>query len=98
MSAEEDVEADAGMTVVCAINGATGLMRTAGRTNLARAPGGTRLVRIAPRGNTGLPPLPPPRRNDNPHQYEGAGGFQETRAIACILGGAQAPASQRIFK
>ena len=29
---------------------------------------------------------------------EGAGGFQEPRAIACILGGAQAPASQRIFK
>ena len=35
---------------------------------------------------------------DNRHQDEGAGGFQEPRAIACILGGAQAPASQRIFK
>ena len=28
----------------------------------------------------------------------GAGGFQEPPAIACILGGAQAPASQCIFK
>ena len=52
-----------------------------------------------PQGNAGLPPLPPPpRRNDDHHQDEGAGGFQEPRAIACILGGAQAPASQRIFK
>ena len=42
--------------------------------------------------------LPPPRRNDDHHQDEGAGGFQEPRAIACILGGAQAPASQHIFK
>ena len=50
-------------------------------------------------GNAGLPPLPPqPRRNEDRHQDEGAGGFQEPRAIACILGGAQAPASQRIFK
>ena len=52
-----------------------------------------------PQGNTGLPPLPPPpRRNDDHHQDEGVGGFQEPRAIACILGGAQAPASLRIFK
>ena len=52
-----------------------------------------------PQGNAGLPPLPPPpRRNDDHHQDEGAGCFQEPRAIACILGGAQAPASQRIFK
>ncbi|XP_073366519.1 uncharacterized protein [Aegilops tauschii subsp. strangulata] len=52
-----------------------------------------------PQGNAGLPPLPPPpRRNDDHHHDEGAGGFQEPRAIACILGGAQAPASQRIFK
>src|SRR4051812_44551994 len=52
-----------------------------------------------PHGNPGLPSLPPqPRRNEDRHQDEGAGGFQEPRAIACILGGAQAPASQRIFK
>ncbi|XP_045083744.2 uncharacterized protein [Aegilops tauschii subsp. strangulata] len=52
-----------------------------------------------PQGNAGLPPLlPPPRRNDDHHQDKGAGGFQESRAITCILGGAQAPASQRIFK
>ncbi|KAM3227037.1 hypothetical protein ACQJBY_059158 [Aegilops geniculata] len=52
-----------------------------------------------PHGNPGLPPLPPqPRRNEYRHQDEGAGGFQKPRAIACILGGAQAPASQRIFK
>ena len=50
-----------------------------------------------PQGNAGLPLLPLPlRRNDDHHQDEGAGGFQEPRAIACILGGAQAPASQRI--
>ena len=42
-----------------------------------------------PQGNAGLPPLPPrPRRNEDRHQDEGAGGFQEPRAIACILGGA----------
>src|SRR3954470_18534372 len=52
-----------------------------------------------PQGNAGLPPLPPqPRRNEDRHQDEGAGGFQEPRAIACILGGAQAPAFQCIFK
>src|SRR4051812_34742438 len=50
-------------------------------------------------GKTGLPPLPPQsRRNEDRQQDEGAGGFQEPRAIACILGGAQAPASQHIFK
>ena len=41
---------------------------------------------------------PTPRRNEDHHQDEGAGGFQEPRAIACILGGAQAPASQRNLK
>ena len=47
-----------------------------------------------PPGNAGLPPLPlQPRRNEDRHQDEGAGGFQEPRAIACILGGAQALAS-----
>src|SRR4051812_23516410 len=52
-----------------------------------------------PQGNAGLPPLPPqPRRKEDCHQNEGAGGFQEPRAITCILGGAQAPTSQRIFK
>src|SRR4051812_40700946 len=52
-----------------------------------------------PHGNPGLPPLPPqPRRNEDRHQDEGVGGFHEPRAIACIMGGAQAPASQRIFK
>ena len=51
-----------------------------------------------PQGNAGLPPLPPPRRNDDHHLDEGVGGFQEPRAIACILGDVQAPASQRIFK
>ena len=52
-----------------------------------------------PQGNAGLPNLPPPRTgNEDHHQDEGARGFQEPRAIACILGGAQAPASQRIFK
>ena len=40
----------------------------------------------------------PPRRNDDQHQDEGARGFQEPCAIACILGGSQALASQRIFK
>ena len=29
---------------------------------------------------------------------DGAGGFQEVRAVACILGGAQAPTSNCIFK
>jgi hypothetical protein len=54
---------------------------------------------VRPQGNAGLPPLPPPpRRNDNNQQDEGAGGYQEPRAVACILGGAQAPASNRIFK
>ena len=43
---EEDVQADTGMTVARARNGATGLMRTAGRISLARAPGGISLVRI----------------------------------------------------
>src|SRR3954468_2726424 len=33
-----------------------------------------------------------------PPSGRGAGGFQEPCAIACILGGAQAPASQRSFK
>ena len=52
-----------------------------------------------PHGNAGLPPLPlQPRRNEDHHQDEGAGGFQEPRVISCILGGAQALASQRIFK
>src|SRR3954469_11804532 len=52
-----------------------------------------------PHGNPGLPPLPPQlRRNEDNHQDEGAGGFQEPRVIACILDGAQAPASQCIFK
>ena len=52
-----------------------------------------------PQGNTGLPLLPPPpRRKGDHHQDEGARGFQEPRAIACILGGARALASQRIFK
>ena len=43
---EEDVEADAGMTVARARNGATGLVKTAGKIILARALGGTSLVRI----------------------------------------------------
>lgn len=44
---------------------------------------------VRPQGNASLPPLPPPsRRNDDNHQDEGAGGYQEPRAIACILGGA----------
>jgi hypothetical protein len=52
-----------------------------------------------PQGNASLPSLPPPpRRYDDHHQDDGAGGFQEPRAVACILGGAQAPASHRIFK
>src|SRR3954465_9690791 len=52
-----------------------------------------------PHGNAGLPSLPPPpRRNTDQHQDDGIGGFQEPRAIACILGDAKAPASQRIFK
>jgi hypothetical protein len=42
--------------------------------------------------------LPHPRRNDV-NQLGGAiGGYQEPRAVACILGGAQAPASNRHFK
>ena len=41
---------------------------------------------------------PPPRRKEEDRQDDGAGGFQEVRAIACILGGAQAPASNRVFK
>ena len=52
-----------------------------------------------PQGNAGLPPLPPSsRRNKDHHQDEGAGGFQEPCAIACILGGSQAPACHRAFK
>ena len=43
---EEDVEADARMTVARARSGTTHLVRTAGRIILARAPGGTSLVRI----------------------------------------------------
>ena len=46
---EEDVVADAGMTVARARSGATVLVKTAGRIILARAPGETSLARIAPR-------------------------------------------------
>ena len=42
---EEDVVADARMTMAHARSGATGLMRTAGRISLARALGGISLVR-----------------------------------------------------
>ena len=42
---EEDVVAEAGMTVARASSGATGLVRTAGRNNLGRAPGGISLAR-----------------------------------------------------
>ena len=31
-------------------------------------------------------------------QIDGTGGFQEVRAVASILGGAQTPASNRAFK
>ena len=34
---------------------------------------------------------PPPRRNDDHHQDEGAGGFQEPRAIAYTLGWCSSP-------
>ena len=56
------------------------------------------------RGNGWFPPdalLPshqPCASYQDHHQDEGAGGFKEPRAIACILGGTQATASQRIFK
>ena len=98
MAEEEDMVVDAGTTMARARSGATGLVRTAGRISLARAPGGISLVRIVLKSTPVFLLLPPPRRNDDHHQDEGAGGFQEPRAIACILGGAQAPASQRIFK
>ena len=38
-----------------------------------------------------------PRANDLP-PAENAGGYQEPRSVACILGGAQAPPSNRHFK
>ena len=41
---------------------------------------------------------PPARRNEDHHQDEGARGFQEPPAIACILDGSQALASHRVFK
>jgi len=94
---EAEVE-DAGMAATIVRSGATSLGRTAGRASLVKAPGGLSL-KDRPQGNTGLPLLPPPpRRNEDHHQDKGAGGFQEPRAIACILGGSQAPASKRIFK
>jgi hypothetical protein len=41
-------------------------------------------------------PLPPPV---NDHQEENQGGYQEPRGFAaCLLGGAQAPLSNRHFK
>ncbi|KAI4972886.1 hypothetical protein ZWY2020_003811 [Hordeum vulgare] len=40
----------------------------------------------------------PPRRRDEDRQNDGAGGFQEVRAVASILGGAQTPASNHAFK
>ena len=46
MAEEEDVVADAGLTVARARSGAIGLVRTAGRISLVRAPGGISLVRI----------------------------------------------------
>jgi hypothetical protein len=41
-------------------------------------------------------PLPPPA---NDHREENQGGYQEPRGFtACLLGGAQAPLSNRHFK
>ena len=45
-----------------------------------------------------MPLLPPPQRNDINQPDEGAGGYQEPRAVACILGGSQAPTFVRHFK
>ena len=96
--AEQEVE-DVGTTVALAKGGVIGLVRTAGEDQSREGAWRDQPREDRPQGNAGLPPLPPPpRRNDDHHQDEGAGGFQEPRAIACILGGAQAPASQRIFK
>ena len=43
---EEDVVADAGMTMAHARSGATSLVRTTGRTSLAKVPGGISLATI----------------------------------------------------
>ena len=45
-TAEEDMVADAGMTVAHARSGATGLVRTSGRTCLVKVPGVISLARI----------------------------------------------------
>ena len=75
MVEEEEGTQDAGKTVARARSGATGLVRTVGKISLVRAPGG-----IALRAT-------PVFLHCLRHQDEGDGGFQESRAIACILGG-----------
>ena len=92
---------DAGTTAAPARSGATSLMSSTGRSSLVRAPRGTSLARTVLRAI--LASLRYHHHQEGTttiitHQDEGAGGFQEPHAIACILGGAQAPASQRTFK
>ena len=91
---------DDGMTVPLSRSGVTDLVRIAGRTSLAREPGGISPARTARRATQAF--LLCCHRQEGmmtTTRTRGLGAsFQEPRAIACILGGAQAIASQRIFK
>ena len=94
MAEEEEEVADDGKTVALAKGGETNLARITGRTSLARAPGGISLARTVRRVTQAfLRCLHRQEGMMTTTRTRGLGGFQEPRAIACILGGAQAPAS-----
>ena len=95
---EEEVEDD-GKTGALAKGGVTGLSRTTGRTSLARKVGGISLVRIAcTETQASLLYRHHQEGTKTNIKTRGLGASRSRAQSLASLGGAQAPASQRIFK